>query len=666
MKSLLAALFLLALAVPATAADQPLHPPFPLKDADGKNVLETGNPVSAAQSCSLCHDTQYIATHSYHVDAGQSALGQPGAAPWAAGPGPFGGWDPLTYRMYGRPVDSGLDLGRADWIRVAGRRHVGGGPAAHTQDGKPLTTLSAGAAPDADTHVWDAAQGKAVPWDWQRSGALELDCFLCHIRRPAFEARNDELAAGRFRWASTATLSNTGLVERDGDAWRWRREAFDAEGRVDLAGLETVGHKLAVPDAANCGLCHGPAPSGPAFVTQKDLLGQWNAETRGQVFAAQRLRTSALNLARKDELHRPFDVHAERLLACRTCHHAPNNPAYESRAPASRPRHLAFDARRPDIEAYLGRPNHNLARGRDDSMMGCADCHVVEGSHTWLPYLGTHLAALRCEVCHVPHVHAPARRVTDWTVLRAGGQPRIEYRGVEGPVGDTASLVTGFAPVLLERNEPGGGTRLTPYNVIAFWYWVAGDPQRPVRLVDLQRAYFQGEAYHPAIVAALDGNGDGTLQEGELALDSEAKVAAVGARLAAVGVSGARIQAEMRPYALHHTVAAGPFATRACDACHAEDSAVGASIDVAAFAPGGVHPTWAGDGRVRPAGALKTMAGGTLRYEPAAGAGDLYVLGHHRQGWIDVLGGTAVLLVLLGAGAHGVARIVSARRRRRA
>jgi len=638
----------LAGAVPATAENKPLHPPFPLKDAAGKNVLETGNPVSAAQSCTLCHDTQYITAHSYHVDA------DPGA------------WDPLTYRTYGPPVEGRLDLGRADWIRILGRRHVGGGPAALDDDGKPLETLVAGEAPNADTHVWDAAQGKAVPWDWSRSGALELDCFLCHIRRPAFEARNRELAAGRFRWAPTATLGNTGLVRREGDAWRWQREAFDAEGRIDLTRLAASGHKLAVPDAENCGLCHGPVPGGPAPLMQKDLLGQWNAETRGQVFAAQRLRASALNLAGKDELHRPFDVHAERLLACRTCHHAPNNPAYESRAEASRPRHLAFDARRPDIEAYLGRPNHNLARGRDDSMMGCADCHVVEGSHEWLPYLGTHLAALRCEVCHVPHVHAPARRVTDWTVLRPGAQPRIEYRGVEGPVEDAASLVTGFAPLLLERGEPDGERRLTPYNLIAFWYWAAGEAERPVRLADLEQAYFEGDAYHPAILAALDENGDGALQEGELALDAAPKVAAVRARLAAVGVKGAHIRAEMRPYALHHTVAAGAFATRECSTCHSENSAVAASIDVAAFAPGGVQPTWAGDARVRPAGTLTTGSDGALRFEPDPGAAHLHVLGHDRQGWIDALGIVAVLLVLLGAGTHGVARIVAARRRRRA
>ena len=82
--------------------------------------------------------------------------------------------------------------------------------------------------------------------------------------------------------------------------------------------------------------------------------------------------------------------------------------------------------------------------------------------------------------------------------------------------------------------------------------------------------------------------------------------------------------------------------------------------------PGGVRPTWSGDARVRPAGALATAEDGALRFRPDPGAANLHVLGHHRQAWIDVLGTLAVLLVLLGAGTHGVARIVSARRRRQA
>ena len=48
----------------------PLHPTFALLDAEGNNVLETGQPVSTMQTCGTCHDTAFIASHSLHADVG--------------------------------------------------------------------------------------------------------------------------------------------------------------------------------------------------------------------------------------------------------------------------------------------------------------------------------------------------------------------------------------------------------------------------------------------------------------------------------------------------------------------------------------------------------------------------------------------------------------------
>ena len=59
---------LLSLAVSVTARGE--HPPITLLDQDGKNVLETAQPVSTMRTCNHCHDTQYIAKHSYHVSLG--------------------------------------------------------------------------------------------------------------------------------------------------------------------------------------------------------------------------------------------------------------------------------------------------------------------------------------------------------------------------------------------------------------------------------------------------------------------------------------------------------------------------------------------------------------------------------------------------------------------
>jgi hypothetical protein len=53
----------------ATAWGEQLHPKFPLLDANGRSVLQSGAALSLARSCAPCHDTAYIATHSVHAGA---------------------------------------------------------------------------------------------------------------------------------------------------------------------------------------------------------------------------------------------------------------------------------------------------------------------------------------------------------------------------------------------------------------------------------------------------------------------------------------------------------------------------------------------------------------------------------------------------------------------
>ena len=60
---------LAAIALPA-AADAPLHPAVWLRDEDGDMVVSTGKPVSPMMTCGECHETDYIASHSYHVSVG--------------------------------------------------------------------------------------------------------------------------------------------------------------------------------------------------------------------------------------------------------------------------------------------------------------------------------------------------------------------------------------------------------------------------------------------------------------------------------------------------------------------------------------------------------------------------------------------------------------------
>lgn len=69
----------LALAVAPTAAQvgSPLHPVFPLLDADGANVLDSGQPVSTLNTCGQCHDTAFITEHNAHASVLTGALTAP-------------------------------------------------------------------------------------------------------------------------------------------------------------------------------------------------------------------------------------------------------------------------------------------------------------------------------------------------------------------------------------------------------------------------------------------------------------------------------------------------------------------------------------------------------------------------------------------------------------
>jgi hypothetical protein len=145
----LAALLLLAqqtLAQDGTPTDPtptgpPLHPNFALLDADGNNVLDSGAPISTMNTCGTCHDTEFIAEHSFHVDAGLSEMSAPGETgngrSWDISTGTFGKWNPLVYHYLTPAGDDVVDLTTPGWLMLFSDRHVGGGPAVTSRDWRP-------------------------------------------------------------------------------------------------------------------------------------------------------------------------------------------------------------------------------------------------------------------------------------------------------------------------------------------------------------------------------------------------------------------------------------------------------------------------------------------------------------------------------------------------
>lgn len=655
-----------ALVRPATKS---LHPDFALLDAQSVNVLTSGQAVSTMKTCGQCHDTAYIASHAFHADLGLGAF-KPPTTGWNASPGLFGQWDPLRYRFLSQAGDERLDLSTAGWLMLNGERVVGGGPGTTSRSGRPLTSLTPSA--DDPEASWLTPAGERAPWDWAQSGTMEMNCFLCHVEQPNLAARQAAIRAGRFGEANTATLSGLQVVERTAQGWAWNRAAFTAAGLLDSRRLG-----IQDPTNANCAACHGevhPTSDRPVQVKACDLDEPQTATT-GQVVASQRISVSGLNLAGKAALTRSWDVHAERQLQCTDCHHALNNPAHVNRLTGRQPAHLRYDPRSLAITDYLQRPDHGLARGQSaqvnvapenkGSMRRCENCHDAAVGHAnWLPYVETHMAALACESCHIPKMHAPAIQATDWTVLGLDGRPPQSCRGVDGTPGDVRSLVTGFEPVLLKRRNVDGDSLLAPYNLITTFYWVYDDAQgrpRPVRLPDLKAAFLDGAAYAPAILAAFDGDRDGKIGPKELRIDSPQKEAAVKARLEALGLHQVRMEGQVQPFSINHNVTRGAHALNDCQSCHTAGSRVMQGMQLAGFAP--VAPTFNRANNVQASGDLVRQADGTLFYQPVPARDGLYVFGASRLGWIDAIGALAFVGALLGVTGHGLLRLRAWRRR---
>ncbi len=652
--------------------NSPLHPTFPLLDSEGVSVLESDNPISTMQTCGSCHDTDFIASHSFHADVGLREYRTPGqsdlAHPWDTSPGIFGRWNPLTYRYLSPLNDTLLDLGTADWLRTIGLRHVGGGPAVTSRFGELLTDLE----PNTDspeTSVLDPQTGEPIAWDWNESGTVEMNCFLCHIPTPNNDARFELIKSGKFQWASTATLLGKGIVQQQGDQFVWNPEAFQDNGelRSELINIQD-------PANENCGVCHGLVHD---TIEEPVILvgcnpGTYRTNTSGQIVAPENISDSGMNLSGKTDLQRPWDIHAEREVKCIDCHYSLNNPVYYQEADETRPEHLVFDPRRLDFGEYLIRPEHQFARGQSaqdnlasdlrDTMRRCESCHNAEDTHSWLPYAQAHFDNLSCESCHIPELYSSAVRQTDWTVVNLEAAGQNACRGIIGPAGSINSLITGFEPVLIQRSEVDGAQKVAPYNLVTAWYWVYGDPKRPVRQKDLASAFLEGDSYNAEIIAAFDQDGDGTLDSTELRIDTPEKEELVASRLANLGLENPHIVGEIQPYSINHNVAGGEWAIKDCETCHSEASRLSQPFQLASYLPAGVMPEFVLDSNTNTTGEVYQDEDGALYYQPLPENNDMYILGHNNIKWVDILGFLMFAGVLAGVGAHGTLRYRSMKR----
>jgi Ni/Fe-hydrogenase b-type cytochrome subunit len=360
-----------------------------------------------------------------------------------------------------------------------------------------------------------------------------------------------------------------------------------------------------------------------------------------------------------------FDVHADRVVGCVNCHYSLNNPVYFQQRSESRPPHLDFDPRRLTSSDYLTRPLHQLAKGSSGSeisMRRCESCHDATRVHQWLPYQKRHFAALACESCHVPMMYGPALQVLDQTLVDSSGQPLRHYRDVEGDPTTADSLIHGFRPSMLVRENVGGKRKLAPFNLVTHWYWKAGSPAEAVTEQQLVEALYRNGQLEPELHQLLDRNSDGQVGTNELRLDSDAAVARVRQLLETAGFDHLELAGEVTPFSISHNVVNGQWATRDCRQCHSGDSVLATPVELSGFLPGGALPEmtrYAGIG----AGGQIMASGGGARFAADAGAEGFYIIGLSGLDWVDLAGLAMFLGISLGVTIHALARYAANRRR---
>jgi thiosulfate reductase cytochrome b subunit len=380
-----------------------------------------------------------------------------------------------------------------------------------------------------------------------------------------------------------------------------------------------------------------------------------------------------LNIAGKEGLNHAFDIHSDRVVGCVNCHYSLNNPVYFRQRAESRPDHLAFDPRRLTSAEYLQRPLHRLAKGssmhglgdreNENSMRRCESCHEAEAAHDWLPYRKRHFASLACESCHVPRLYGPALQSEDWTLVDINGQPSREYRAVEGDPSTADSLLRGFKPLLLPRENVGGERKLAPFNLVSRWFWADENSGQPLESEVLLDALYENGRLHHRLVDALDRDGDGRVTGAERRLENPQALEAVRSRLQAAGLAGIQLAATVTPYSISHNVVNGEWATKDCRDCHGGDSHFAAAFELSGFLPGGVMPRPDESAAAMQGGALAHSAAGGVEFLPDTGAAGYYIIGLDAVDWVDLAGLAMFLGVGFGVSVHGLGRYLSNRRR---
>lgn len=653
------------------------HPQIVLKDETGQSVLTSGRPISTRKTCGDCHDYDYIAD-SFHFQQGKNEmdralLSSHGAPSFNTSPGMFGKFSIIPNRQLTAadikdPSDA--DMSQPEWLTKCGGCHTGAGISEYdlrghrflTPDAKPSGPL------DPSYTIRDRETGQVIPWDWQKSGIAEADCFLCHVPKASRAERKKEMGAGDFRWANNATLVDTGVVVRkENGTFTYNRSAFNADGTVKPEALD-----ISDPTLENCAQCHGFTARNTTTIQaiqHADIMR--GTEKSGWIYNGAKISdTVSPNIVGKEKMDFPWDAHAAAGLICIDCHFSVNNPGRMIQEDPKK--NLRYKPAQEDLAVYLRRPDHNFARGdippetvnltKHDTMRACGDCHEAEKSHAFLPYKSTHLRSVACQTCHIPAVHFWAYRSDDWGFVMDTGGSRITMRGIEGSIVDPESEIRGYLPAYIPTIDKNNTQQIRPTNLITGVYWFDKSKGRPVFTWQVQNAFYAGKAaegefpYRPEILKAF-ADKDGIIDSPQAVYDTPEKIALVKGLLQKYsGVSEPELRIEVVPWAMTHGIVGKKQAVRDCVACHGKNSMLSRPVDLNSSLPTGVPVIYRGK---------KLNVVDFTTKEPSFDnrvlLNSFYIAGFSRVAWVEWLGWLCIIGVILFSLLHGAFRLLGGR-----
>jgi len=443
----------------------------------------------------------------------------------------------------------------------------------------------------------------------------------------------------------------------------YKETDFDEQGNLLRSAI-----KIHPPKAENCALCHGVIHSGekplilPEDFEKRTASGEKHfrydrTAFTGEIISDQKRSDSYLNLANKDSLTNPWDVHAGRMVTCNDCHFTSNNPEKIQTKSGTLP-FLKKDPRKLSMAEYLYQPDHNLKTA------SCIDCHDPLASHDDLPYAERHMARVDCLSCHAPLMMGPAINSLDETVSTINGTSLVDYRNIESQ--DSTVLATayikGYQPALI-MSQTENGEKLAPYNLVTHYYWANGEGGSAVDFKTVQKAFLSAESYHSEILSFFDADKDGKISNTELQLDTEAKVNLIKTRLADLGVVNPTLVAEVTPHKIKHGTMTDQWISFDCAACHSTDSRIAENISLASYTISGLTPKLKNNDDYFITGSIETNVNNGLQYKADSKQSKAYILGHDSAPWSDSLGFVLFLLTAIGISVHGGLRILSRNKR---